>query len=83
MFIRLIMSSTQLGVPMVGVCCGCFLPVQVMSEEHQTLVKEVREGVGWLERKLASAEDRTHHRHLHAGLMAEKIPKPVLKPKVR
>lgn len=59
------------------------LVVQVMSEEHRALVKEVREGVGWLERKLASAEDRTHHRHLHAHLMAEKIPKPVLKPRVQ
>ena len=58
------------------------LPVQVMSEDHRALVREVREGVEWLEHRLGSAEDRVHHRHLHAGLMAEKIPKPVLKRKV-
>ena len=68
---------------MVGVCSGHFMSVQVMSEDHRALVREVREGVQWLERKLASAEDRTHHRHLHAGLMAEKVPKPVLRQKAR
>ena len=52
-----------------------------MSEDHRALVREVREGVEWLEHRLGSAEDRVHHRHLHAGLMAEKIPKPVLKRK--
>lgn len=63
--------------------CGCFLCVQVMNQEHRDLAREVREGVGWLEHKLASAEDRAHHRHLHVGLMAEKVPRPILKTRVR
>lgn len=77
------LGSTHHAVSMVGVCSGHFMSVQVMSEDHRALVREVREGVQWLERKLASAEDRTHHRHLHAGLLAEKVPKPVLKQKAR
>ena len=54
-----------------------------MSQKHRALVREVREGVGWLEDKLASAEDRTHHRHLHVALMAEKVPRPILKTRIR
>lgn len=58
-----------------------YLPVQVMGQGKENLdltciyMVHVGCGVWWLEGKLASTEDRTHHRHVHVGTMAESVPR--------